>query len=252
MGVRGRSAVQHGVRLGQLRGRRVRVRAMSHAAMVVYGRLLDRSDRSRGAARSDPACARGSVDRQFPLNTSSAACPATAAEAVENAAAAPSATTLTTTTTTAAGDLIGRAVHQSHPGSDRLRVRRLRAGQEVRRARSRHRPDAGLRTEPSAASDIHRARRRPDHDLLREQRQTRRPRARDAADRSGRTDRGVRRGRCRDHGPRTDLVGSRDPQHPRAVGWGADPDRLGDPARSRRTPVRVPACWSASPFCSGG
>jgi len=54
-----------------------------------------------GCGALGPSLCAGSVDRQFPLNTSPAACAATAAESAENTAAAPSPTTTTTTTTTA-------------------------------------------------------------------------------------------------------------------------------------------------------
>jgi cytochrome c553 len=53
-----------------------------------------------GCGALGPSLCAGSVDRQFPLNTSPTACPASAAEAAENSAAEPSTTTVTTTTTT--------------------------------------------------------------------------------------------------------------------------------------------------------
>jgi mono/diheme cytochrome c family protein len=53
-----------------------------------------------GCGALGPSLCAGSVDRQFPLNTSPTACPPTSAEAAANAAAAPSTTTSTTTTTT--------------------------------------------------------------------------------------------------------------------------------------------------------
>src|SRR5262249_32490602 len=53
-----------------------------------------------GCGALGPSRCAGSVDRQFPLNTSPTACPPTAAEAVTNAAAEPSNTTTTSTTST--------------------------------------------------------------------------------------------------------------------------------------------------------
>ena len=158
MGVRRRSAVQHGIRLGQLRGRRVRVRAMSHAGMVVHGRLLaDQIDLRMRRAR--PELVRG-VGRQT--------VPGQHVDVRATGRAAP----LASATRATRPHVTAGPLHQPHPGPDRLRDNRVGERQEVRRARAGHGPNAGLRFEPPGAPDLHRARRKPDLHLLREQRQS--------------------------------------------------------------------------------
>ena len=148
-----------------------------------------------GCGALGPSLCAGSVDRQFPLNTSPTACPPTLPKRRSTQRRRRRSTVTTTTTTTTPNASAAPCMNPIQDQIDFVTAARRTARSTACTVRAPGECRASV--ESRGAPDVHVARREPDHDLLREQRQGRRPRARACcrsiwSRRSSRT-----RGRCR-------------------------------------------------------